>query len=274
MDVSSNACSPTHACAGAVQEMLNHSTRKSDEFFVMEAATTTQLAQPWTTDRKLAINAIRRIKTRTQFGSFLRNSVMSALDVLKTGMHKKQVLVIVTDGDPPGRRRQHGNVDGRSYRRACLGCHRLCAGARPGGCRRRQQHRRQQPGASVGLEWARITDATSGRTHYTQGYQQTEEAIDQLGKEFTQQSEIAYARGAADDRYHQIVVGVRRKDVTIRHRRGYLAQAPAAPRPGTGSRIRRGERRRTRQPARGRARSCAPAGPTRRARTPCRARRA
>lgn len=207
----------------AVQDMLGR-MRKDDAFFVMEVATTTKLGQDWTTDRRKTVDAIRRIRTRTQTGSFLRNGVLAALDVFKTSRHKKQVLVIVTDGDPQG-----GDMSTVSSEAVALAArasdvivYALVLDAEEAGAGNRGVGNNTV--RQTALEWARITDASGGRTQYTQGYQQIEEAIDQLGKEFTQQYEISYQRPPADNRQHQIVVGVKRQDVQIRHRRVYLAR--------------------------------------------------
>ena len=74
------------------------------------------------------------------------------------------------------------------------------------------------------LELAQVTDATGGRTNYVQGFAQMEDAIEQMGKEFTKQYELAYQRGPADGRFHDINVTVKRPDLTVRHRRTYLAK--------------------------------------------------
>ena len=70
---------------------------------------------------------------------------------------------------------------------------------------------------------AQITDPTGGFATKVAGLQQLEDAILKVGKEFTQQYELGYARRQVDARYHDIVVDVRRAGVTARHRRGYLA---------------------------------------------------
>jgi VWFA-related protein len=74
------------------------------------------------------------------------------------------------------------------------------------------------------LELAQVTDATGGPSNYVQGFAQMEDAIEQMGKEFTQQYEVACQRGPADGRFHEITVTVKRPDVTVRHRRAYLAK--------------------------------------------------
>lgn len=211
----------------AIESVMGRRSRNGDEFFVVAAGSTIEVAQDWTPDRRKAVDAIRRIKTRAQEGSILRNGVMAALDILKKGTHKKQVLVIITDGDPQGGDRstvtteavaQAARASDAIVYAIVLDQDEAGAGNRSVGNNRVRQ---------AAAEWSRISDATGGRTHYTQGFQQVEDAVEGMGKEFAQQYEVSYQRGVADSRYHQIVVGVKRKDVTIRHRRGYLASAPA-----------------------------------------------
>jgi hypothetical protein len=78
-------------------------------------------------------------------------------------------------------------------------------------------------------ELSAVTDATGGRTQYVQGFAGLEAAIDQMGKEFTQQYEMADARETADGKFHEITIGVKRPEVSVRHRRVYFANAAAPP---------------------------------------------
>ena len=59
-------------------------------------AADTRLIAPWTNDRKKVIDAIRRVKTRD--GTAIYDAIAAALPVSAQGKHKKQVMLLITDG--------------------------------------------------------------------------------------------------------------------------------------------------------------------------------
>jgi len=205
----------------AIELMVNKSLRKDDELYFVEFASDARLTKAWTTDKKSVIEAIRRIRTRT--GTALYNAILNSLQVSRMGQHKKQVMLVVTDGSDTNSTVKRQDV-AIAARAADVIIYALVVdneeGFGPGG--KSNFGVRQSA-----LELAQVTDATGGRTHYVQGFAQMEEAIEQLGKEFTQQYELAYQRPPADGRFHEITVAVKRPDVNVRHRRAYLASTQA-----------------------------------------------
>lgn len=206
----------------AVEIMVNDRLRKDDELYFVEFASDARLTKSWTTDKRSVIEAIRRIRTRA--GTALYSAILNSLQVSRSGRHKKQVMLVVTDGSDT-----HSTVKRQDVAAAARASDVIIyalvvdneEGFGPGG-------KSNFAVRQSALELAQVTDATGGRTHYVQGFAQMEEAIEQLGKEFTQQYELAYERPAADGRFHEITVAVKRPDVSVRHRRMYLATPPAA----------------------------------------------
>jgi VWFA-related protein len=202
----------------AIEVMVNRSLRKDDELYFVEFASDARLTKAWTTDKKAVIEAIRNIRTRT--GTALYNAIFNSLEVSRAGRHKKQVMLVITDGSDT-----HSTVKRQDVAIAARASGVIVyalvvdneEGFGPGG--KSNFNVRQSA-----LELAQVTDATGGPSNYVQGFAQMEDAIEQMGKEFTQQYEVACQRGPADGRFHEITVTVKRPDVTVRHRRAYLAK--------------------------------------------------
>ena len=200
----------------AVELMVNKRLRKEDELYFLEFATDARLITPWTSNRKAVIDAVRRIKTRD--GTAIYNGIVSGLQVSKAGRHKKQVMLVITDGaDTPSTiKRQDVALAARA---SDVVIYALVVGEEEGGFRQSADANLR----SAAGELSAVTDATGGRTQYVRGFAELEKAVDDMGKEFTLQYQVAYQRAAADNRFHEITVGVKRPDVTVRHRRIYLA---------------------------------------------------
>ena len=203
----------------AVEGMVNNRLRKDDELYVVEFNKDAKLTKEWTTDKRSVIDTIRRIKTHE--GTAIYNAIMLSLPVSKQGRHKKQVMLVITDGGDTHSTVSRADV-AAAARASDVIIYALVVDNEPGFYSKSDPTVRQ-----AASELARVTDATGGRTQYVQGLGELENAIEQLGKEFTQQYELSYARGT-DGRLHEIAVGVKRPDVSVRHRRAY--QASEAPR--------------------------------------------
>ena len=201
----------------AVDILLKDRLRPVDELYFMEFSREATLVKEWTTDRKAILDAVRRIKTHE--GTAIYNAIMKALDVSATGTHKKQVILVITDGGDMNSTVKREDV-ARAAQRSDVIVYAIVVDAEegfgPGG--KGDATLRQAAG-----ELSAVTDATGGRTHYVQGFAGLEEAISQLGREFTMQYELAYMPPAIDGKYHEIAVRVKRPDVTVRHRRVYVA---------------------------------------------------
>lgn len=211
-----------------VQIVVNGRLRKDDELYFVEFASDVRLTVPWTTNKNEVIAAIRRIQPRT--GTALYDAIRRALDVSRAGRHKKQVMLIVTDGGDT-----HSTVNRQELamlaRASGVILYGLVVDTEGGfGARAGGDYKVRQSAA----ELAQMTEITGGRTEYVQGFAELENAIEQMGQEFTQQYELAYPRRPDDGRFHEIIVGVKRTDIIVRHRIAYLAgplPPPAPPAP-------------------------------------------
>jgi VWFA-related protein len=172
----------------AVELMVKDRLRSDDELYFVEFASDVRLTKAWTTDKKSVIEAIRAIKTRQ--GTALYNAILNSLQVSRLGRHKKQVMLVISDGGDT-----HSTVKRQDVaiaaRASDVLIYALVVDNEEGFGRGGRSDFTVRQGA---LELAQITDATGGRTHYVQGFAQMEDAIEQLGKEFTQQYELAYQR--------------------------------------------------------------------------------
>jgi len=203
----------------AVELMLNNRLRKDDEMYVVEFNKEAKLTREWTTDKKSVIDTVRRIKTHE--GTAIYNAIVTSLPVSKQGHHKKQVILVITDGADTHSTVSRSDV-AAAARASDVIIYALVIDNEQGLYSKSDANVRQSA-----LELAQVTDATGGRTQYVQGFSELETALEQLGKEFTQQYELAYARANADGRVHEITVAVKRPEVGVCHRRAYQAASEA-----------------------------------------------
>jgi Ca-activated chloride channel homolog len=198
-------------------EILLRKLRKEDEVYFVEFSATSTLTLPWTTDKNAVLNAVRRIKTKT--GTAIFDAIADSLPISATGKAKKQVMLVITDGaDYNSKTNRARLAELAQASDVLLYVFIVDEEEGIGQGRGGDSNLRQAAG-----ELSQITTATGGKSLYLQGFQQLEDAIDNLSREVTQQYFLEYQRGDKDGKYHDIVVGVRRKDVVVRHRRGYVA---------------------------------------------------
>ena len=200
----------------AVDYLVNKRMGKEDQTYFMEFAADRRMVVPWTTDKKEVINAIRKIKTRD--GTAIYDAIVAALPYQKTGKAKKQVMLVITDGADTSSKTPRAQVISAA-RASDVVIYILVADGEE--VRGRDTGRLRQ----AALELAEVSDATGGRTKFVQGFQQLENAIGDFGKDFTTQYEVSFERTAAKDgKFHPVRVGVKKPDVTIRHKTGYVAE--------------------------------------------------
>lgn len=213
----------------AVDTLLKKRMRPADAAYFVEFASDVRLVTEWTSDRDAILNAVRRIKVRR--GTAIYDAILRGLEVSSKGTQKKQVLLLITDGQDYGSSVNRKDValaaarsdvivyalvvdDDEGFSGVSVGRSGLREGSGGGSDANLRQ---------AALELSEVTDATGGRTQYVQGFAELEAAIGELGREFTQQYELAYARPPADRQIRQIAVAVKRPDLAVRHRRTYLA---------------------------------------------------
>ena len=213
----------------AVDLLLKKRLRPVDEVYYMDFASDVRLVMEWTNDRNAVLDAVRRNKVRR--GTSIYNAIMEGIAVSSKGKHKKQVLLVITDGADVTSTIKREDVAVAAARSDVIVYALVVDGEEGFGfvTQGRSGLREGVGGtADTGLRQAAgelsvVTDATGGRTQYVQGFAELEDAIAALGTEFTQQYELAYARPPADNKVHRISVGVKRPDVAVRYRRVYLA---------------------------------------------------
>lgn len=201
----------------AVERLIVERVRRSDDVYILSFAATNRLVHPWTADKESIVAAVRRL-SNVDIGAntALYDAIANALPVSSSGRHKKQVMLVISDGNDNWSKTPRATV-AKAARDSAVAVYALVVGddsSRTFGERTVSQ---------AAGKLSEITAPTGGLTRDVHGFHQLEDAILAIGKEFTQQYEIGFARSQADGQYHEIVVGVRRQNVTIRHRRGYLA---------------------------------------------------
>jgi VWFA-related protein len=194
--------------------------KKTDEVFVVSFATGPVLELPWTTNRESVYSAIRRLKSRP--GSNIYDALVGSLPIMEKGTAKKKVFLVFTDGAPDGPIGGESSRIPRSEAGKVLGAgdalvYIMVIGA--GGLQGPNTATRQ-----AFLELNQVAAATGGKAILVEGFAELEDEIHKLAGEVSQQYFLEFNRAAEKDgKPHQIVVGVRRKDVVIKHRRTYIA---------------------------------------------------
>ena len=201
----------------AAEMIVKKYLNKGDELYAIGFHRAPMLIHGVSTDHKVVTDAVRRAKRDT--GTAVYDAIAMALQESTKAKHKKQVLVILTDGEDTSSKYQVGQVAALAQRSEVVLYALVVAGdERVGGRSDLATVRR------AASELQRITDASGGRTMVIEGFSQLEDGFTNVGKDFTAQYQIAFERGAeSDGKYHNVRVGVRRKDVAVRHRLGYVA---------------------------------------------------
>jgi Ca-activated chloride channel family protein len=198
----------------ALEELLTKRLTAADEVYFLEFANAPRLVVPWTSDRKAVMTAIRKIKTRN--GTAIYDAIAAALPVSAQGKQKKQVMLVITDGGDT-----HSTVSRPKLTEMARAAEVLIYALVVDG--EEAQTRDTSVIRQAALELAQVSDATGGRTQYLRGFQELENAMGSLGRDLNTQYEISFERSAANDgKFHPIRVGVRRQNVTVRHKLGYL----------------------------------------------------
>lgn len=201
----------------AVDFLINKRLSKEDQVYFVEFAAAPRMVVPWTTNKNEILNQVRRIKTRD--GTGIYDAIAAALPVSKQGKAKKQVMLVITDGADTTSKTNRQQLTDMARASEVIIYALVCEGEERVGSRGGSNNVRQQA-----LELAQVTDVTGGRTKHVRGFQELENAISDFGKEFTTQYEISFERTAGKDgKFHPIRVGVRRQNVTVRHKVGYVS---------------------------------------------------
>ena len=205
----------------AVGTILNKKLKKDDEAYFVEFSTSPTVAHPMTTDKKAILDAMRRQKTKD--GTAIYDAIALALPLSAKGKHKKQIIVVITDGDDTNSTVNRSKLADMARASEVI-IYALVVGNEEG-VRSGQANAVTSTRLRQSTEELRqITDATGGRALFLRGFGELEKALNEFASDFTTQYEIGFQRGAeADGKFHPVRVGVRRKDVVVRHRLGYVA---------------------------------------------------
>jgi hypothetical protein len=201
----------------AVERLITGRLRQPDEAYILAFSTATRTVYPWTLDKPSLVDTVRRMNRGIISGqTAIHDAIAAALPMSSSGRLKKQVMLVVTDGQDNKSTTPRARV-AEAARASGVTVYALVVGGE------RERLPDERPFSVVTRELSEITDPTGGSTWDVHGFRHLEEAILAIGAEFTQQYEIEFASDPADGKYHRIVVGVRRPNVMMRHRRGYLA---------------------------------------------------
>lgn len=85
------------AAQGAIDRFLYELLDPADEIFIYRFSDFPILVQEWTTDRDRLSRALRRVRPRG--GTAMYDAVADAMPMAQAGRHKKQALVIISDGN-------------------------------------------------------------------------------------------------------------------------------------------------------------------------------
>jgi VWFA-related protein len=211
----------------AVERLITERLREPDEAHILTFSTEIRSLYPRpppghspppaTLDKESLLDALRRMDRGVIGGqTAVYDAIAAALPTSSRGRLKKKVMLVVTDGNDNKSKIPRARV-AEAARASGVTVYALIVG---GELKRLEDER---PVSVVARELSEITDPTGGLTRDVYGFWQLEDAIMAIGADFTQQYEIGFVSDHADGKYHKIVVGVRRPNVTMRHRRGYLA---------------------------------------------------
>ena len=81
----------------AIERLISKLLDEDDELFFVEFATRVRLVQGWTTERRLIIDALRRVEPVG--GTALYDAVAEALPTAEEGRNRKKALLVISDGN-------------------------------------------------------------------------------------------------------------------------------------------------------------------------------
>jgi len=245
------------AARAAIEKLTFDLLDPEDELFFMEFATRSEITQGWTTDRQLMSRAIRRVDPAG--GTAMYDAVAAAIPVAEQGRNRKKALLVISDGNdtnssiavPELRRRIRESevlvyalgVDSTTRERTRVVPRVTFPPTTPipfpfpGG---RLPQPRMPPsigGGGGGQSWPtspgervnadalrQITDDTGGRTEIVRGFDGLDAATARIADELSKQYFLGYTSPVdRDGKWHSIRVTVKKGNVNVRARRGYIA---------------------------------------------------
>lgn len=245
---------------GALKQLLDRLPDPADEIFLYSFSEEPQLLQPWTTDREMVRRALARVDPSGR--TCLYDAVSQAVVLANTGRHPKKALIIISDGNDTASRTPVEAVR-RQIRESELLVYAIGVDGRsifdsrnrrfPFFQRQfppRQRPPIRRPGIPGGrdpfpipptpprtsyppvnddpvdaMALRSLTDDSGGRTEIIRSAGDLGAATAGIADELARQYYLAYTSAAPrDGAWHTIDVEVRREGVTVRARRGFIAQ--------------------------------------------------
>jgi Ca-activated chloride channel homolog len=198
------------ALTGLVDSQLD----ARDEVFFMQFGYSAMVTQEWTADRAAVQRAIREVDHPTG-DTALRDALALAVPIAEGGQRRKKALLVISDGHDSRSAFTLVELQGAIARSGVLVYAIGVDGASNGGA-----------GERVDAEaLRRITDGAGGRTLVARGTSQLSGLVAQIGRELGGQYHAAYERdGPVDGARHIISVEVKRRNLRVRARAGYVAE--------------------------------------------------
>jgi VWFA-related protein len=156
-------------------------------------------------------------------GTAIYDAIGVALPESARGKHKKQVMLVITDGEDRDSKVNRAQL-AQAARNSGVIIYVLVVADEEGVRSNARDATSATALRQAAEELRQVTNATGGKTLFVRGFSELEKAMNEVASDFTTQYEISFVRGAEKDgKYHPIQVGVRRKGVVIRHAPGYVA---------------------------------------------------
>jgi len=218
IDVSRSMRGSAFECArDAVDRFATEHLGAADEVTACVFNDRIACADRWTRDHRTLATALSNIVPDGP--THLYDAFDPVLERISQAGHRKHVLIVVSDGNDTGSVRSAR--DARDLLRQA-GVLTYAIGFPPSG---ESGATPPHPFKGVNISALRaLTDATGGRALYVPSEKHLVDAMREVATELGRQYQLAYVNPrAADGKYHEIKVSVRRPGVEVRARRGYLA---------------------------------------------------
>ncbi len=239
------------AAQSAIDRFLYDLLDPADEIFIYRFSDFPALVQAWTTDRDRLSRALRRVRPRG--GTAMYDAVADAVPIAQSGRHRKQALVIISDGNDTSSETTVRDLK-QLIRETEVLVYAIGLDARarrttsrrrvprlplpfpipgiPGGGGRGPTFPPTRGGGGVFTDervnqraLRELTDDSGGRTEIVRSTRDLDPATASVADELSKQYYLGYpASSEKDGRWHTIRVEVKGGDrYVVRARRGYVA---------------------------------------------------
>lgn len=219
-----NGSKTVNAIRNAVLHFIEQS-RSDNQYFIIPFAARVRLLIDWTRDGKTAAEEFSKYNFAPRSGNTaLYDACYLAVEKMRTGRYRKQVVLLVTDGQDNNSQYTFSEVRERLKDTGVM----LYAVGIFGG---------NDPGSSLGMEGQSLLEELSavsgGRAFFPKGAKEVAEAFDRIALELRHQYLIGFkpTQDKADDKWHQIKIKVtpplttagKKQNLVVRSKEGYYA---------------------------------------------------